>query len=428
MDHQPEKFDEKWARERLTERLVRYAKVETTSDRHGEGRPTTDGQWDLLRMLVDELEKMGISDVELDANGFIIARLPASDRGRGHGGKPAPVIGFMSHVDTAEDVPGKNVQPRIHEYYDGGVIRLEGGVTIDPKDFPDLLQYRGETIITSDGTTLLGADDKAGLAEIMTAAEWLISRDDFPHGEIELIFTPDEETGKGMDMFPLKKLNAQCCYTMDGDGDGVIEAECFYGYLATVTCSGVSIHPGKGRAKLMNAVSIAAAFVAELPRNESPEATDGRYGFFCPEYIKGNISKAHVEILIRDFDYAEIERRIDVLQKIGQAVQALYPGSLVTVEVTKQYKNMKQYLDKEPRVMVYLREAVRLSGAEIVEKSIRGGTDGARLAEMGVPAPNVFTGGANYHSVREWAALPPMVRATRTILNLVRLWHERPEL
>ena len=410
-------IESQWTRETLLDRFLRYVRIETTSDRHANETPSTECQWDLLKLLAGELEALGIRDINLDDYGYLIARIPPTQDAVG-----APTIGFMAHVDTSSDVPGKGVEPILHEDYDGSPIVLEGGTVIDPKEFPDLLKYIGETIITSDGTTLLGADDKAGIAEIMTAAEWIIHHPEFSHGEIEIIFTPDEETGKGLDLFPVEKCRSIYSYTFDGDGNGNVESECFYGYQAVVRFTGISIHPGTARGKLVNAATMASNFVTMLPQNESPEATDGRYGFYLPLEIKGGVADAVLEILIRDFEYSQIERRIETLKNIAQAIEGMFPGGKAEVVIKKQYDNMRTYMDKEPRGMDILREAVRRSGTEPVEKIIRGGTDGARLSEMGIPTPNVFTGGANYHGKREWIVLSLMEKAARTALHLVELW------
>jgi tripeptide aminopeptidase len=379
--------------------------------------PSTECQWDLLNLLREELEALGIQDITLDDHGYLLARIPPTQDA-----EEAPTIGFMAHVDTSSDAPGKGVEPVLHENYDGEPIVLEGGTIIDPKEFPDLSKYVGETIITSDGTTLLGADDKAGIAEVMTAVAWIMDHPEFSHGEIEIIFTPDEETGKGLDLFPVEKCRSIYSYTFDGDGDGNVESECFYGYQAVVRFTGISIHPGTGRGKLVNAATMASNFVTLLPQNESPEATDGRYGFYLPLEIKGGVAEAVLEILVRDFEYSEIERRVEALKRLAEAIEGKFPGGKVDVEIKKQYDNMRAYMDKEPRGMGLLREAVRRAGTDPVEKIIRGGTDGARLSEMGIPTPNVFTGGANYHGKREWIVLSLMEKATRTALNLVDLW------
>lgn len=410
-------IDSRWTRDNLLDRFLRYVRIETTSDRHADTTPSTECQWDLLNLLVKELETLGIRDITLEDHGYIIARIPPTQDA-----SEAPAIGFMAHVDTSSDAPGKGVEPVLHEDYDGSPLVLEGGTVIDPKDFPDLAKYVGETLITSDGTTLLGADDKAGIAEIMTAAAWIMDHPEFSHGEIEIIFTPDEETGKGLDLFPVEKCRSIYSYTFDGDGDGNVESECFYGYQAVVRFTGISIHPGTARGKLVNAATMASNFVTLLPQNESPEATDGRYGFYLPLEIKGGVAEAQLEILVRDFEYSEVERRIETLKSLGKAMEGKFPGGKVDVEIKKQYDNMRAYMDKEPRGMDLLKQAVRRAGTEPVEKIIRGGTDGARLSEMGIPTPNVFTGGANYHGKREWIVLSLMEKAARTVLHLVDLW------
>ncbi len=411
-------IDTQWLTDDVLKRFLRYVRIETTSDREAQKQPSTEGQWELLHLLEQELKELGIQDMELDENGYLIARIPAN------GSEKAPVIGFMAHVDTASEASGKDVQPRIHEKYDGSPILLQEGTVLDPEEFPELLDFKGQTIISSDGTTLLGADDKAGIAEIMTAVTWLIAHPEIPHGEVEILFTSDEETGWGMDRFAPEVLKSIYCYTLDGDGDGNIEGECFYGYLARVRCHGVSIHPGKGRGKLRNAVTMAANFISMLPQNESPEASDGRYGFYMPLTSKGSAAESEIQILLRDFEYPEIERRIETLQSFARTVEARYPGGKVEVEISKQYQNLREYLNKEPRGMKIVKQAVREAGSEVKEKSIRGGTDGARLAEMGIPTPNIFTGGGNYHGVREYTVLEVMVKAVKPVINCIKLWGE----
>ena len=416
------KFSNDWFKWQLLDRFPRYARIHTTSDRHSDALPSTPGQWDLLRLLVDELNSIGVKNVDLTDEGYLIATIPASS-----GFEAAPVVGFMAHVDTVSDAPGENVKPVVHEKYDGTPIILNDGVVIDPAQNEILAGCIGDTIITSDGTTLLGADDKAGVAEIMTAAAWIASNKDFKHGALELIFTPDEETGKGMDKFPAEKLSSRCCYTLDGDVEGTIEAECFHAEKAEVTFSGISIHPGTARGKLVNAVAMAASFVSMLPRNESPEATDERYGFYLPLEIEGTAEKANVTVLLRDFEKAEVERRVDGLRSFASAVEAQYPGGKVEVAVDVQYLNMREYLDQDPDVVGLLKKAVQNAGIEPEEKIIRGGTDGARLSAIGVPTPNIFTGGNSYHSRGEWAALSVMVKAAQVIIHLASLWSEHRE-
>lgn len=404
----------------LLDRFLRYVRIHTTSDRNVESIPSTSGQWDLLKLLESELRNLGIVDVDLSDKGYLIARIEPTG-----GGTKSPTIGFMAHVDTVSDVPGEGVKPRVHENYDGSAIELKGGQSVSPETDQELGNRIGDTVITSDGTTLLGADDKAGVAEIITAASWIVNHPEIPHGSVELIFTPDEETGKGMTQFPMEKLKSVCCYTLDGDVEGAVETECFNAEKSTVEFLGVASHPGTARGKLVNAVTMASCFVAMLPRSESPEATDGRFGFYFPLEISGSSESASVVVLIRDFEGSELERRKAGLSSFARSVESQFPGGRVKVKMEKQYTNMNEYLRQRPEVTELLIEAVEKSGIEPVKKIIRGGTDGSRLTEMGIPTPNIFTGGHNYHSRTEWAALGVMARATQVILNLVSLWHEK---
>jgi tripeptide aminopeptidase len=401
----------------LAARLVRYARIETTSDRHVEAIPSTQTQWDLARLLMTELTELGIVDAELDEHCYLIARLPASP-----GLELAPSIGLMAHMDTASDVSGVDVKPRVIESYDGGNILLGAGISLDPADNPDLADHVGDTVIVTDGSTLLGADDKAGLAEVMTLAARLLAHPEIRHGPLELIFTPDEETGKGMNLFPLDRLRSKACYTMDGGKAGEIEAECFTAYAVKAEFKGKVIHIGSARGKLANAVSMAGSFVSMLPRSEAPESTDGWYGYYCPLEISGGLENASVEVFLRDFTQKGMESRIAAVRAIAAAVEAQFPLGSVVLTVTKQYLNMREKLDEAPEVLERVMEAARRAGAEPFIKPIRGGTDGARLTEMGLPCPNVFTGGYNYHSRYEWASVAEMALAVETLVELVRLW------
>ncbi len=407
-----------WLGNDLLERFLRYVEIESTSDRHISTTPSTDCQWDLIRLLVSELKNLGVTDILQDEHGYIIARVPANSAEK----KYAPSIGFMAHVDTSEDAPGKNVKPILHENYQGETIRLKEGYSLSPEQNPDLLLYKGDTIITSDGTTLLGADDKAGIAEIMSALAFMQAYPEIQHGPFEIIFTPDEETGRGMDLFPVHSLTSSYCYTVDGGGVGTIEAECFYAYKADVTIRGIAFHLGYARGRLVNAVTMAATFVSLLPQNESPEATDERFGYYCPLEVKSSMEQATVELYLRDFDAKEMERRIQALNTYAAAVEAAFPGGKVDVKVEKQYINMKDILDQYPKVLGLLSDAIRKAGVEPKMHTIRGGTDGARLTEKGVPTPNLFSGAYNFHSRTEWIPVSGMVKASLTILNLIDLW------
>ncbi len=403
----------------MLSRFLRYAAIETTSDRHIEDIPSTPTQWNLARLLEKELRDLGIADVSLDGHCYLIARLKATK-----GLEKLPAIGLMAHMDTASDVSGANVRPRVIEDYVGQGIVLGSGCVLDPAENPELSEHVGDSIVVTDGSTLLGADDKAGIAIIMTLASILASDPGIEHGPIDLVFTPDEETGKGMNLFPLQSLRAAACYTVDGGKAGEIEAECFNAYSVRADFKGKAIHIGAARGKLANAVAMAASFVSMLPRSESPESTDGWYGYFCPIEISGGLESASVEVFLRDFSRDGMERRIEAARAIAKAVEAQFPQGKVELEVSKQYVNMREKLDERPEVLEKLMEAARRAGAEPFVKPIRGGTDGARLTEMGIPTPNVFTGGYNYHSRYEWASVSEMALAVDTLLELVGLWAE----
>ena len=403
----------------LTERFVRYAKLDTQSDRHIEDIPSTQKQWDLAKLLVAELKDLGIKDVELDDHCYVIARIPAS---KGLEGKPC--VGLMAHMDTASDAPGTNVKPNVIKNYNGGVVELSPGWELDPAKYTDLRDHVGDTIITTDGTTLLGADDKAGVAEIMTFLSLIMADPNFRHGPLEVYFTPDEETGKGMDMFPLAKTKTVACYTLDGGKAAEIEAECFTAYSVHAEFTGQVIHIGAARGKFANAVAMASYFVSMLPRSESPEATDGWYGYYCPIEISGTMEHAIVDVYLRDFSMPGMEKRIEAVKAFAAAVEAQFPLGKVDLNIRKQYLNMKEKLDATPEVLEKLVKAIEQAGAEPVMSPIRGGTDGSRLTEMGIPTPNVFTGGYNYHSRFEWASVNEMALAVLTLLNLAKAWAE----
>ena len=409
--------DVSWFSDDLLGRFLRYVRVHTTSDPHIATTPSTERQFDLARMLASELRDFGVSDVVLDDHCNLVARLPGTVSG-------ATPIGFMAHVDTAPDFSGDGVNPRVHEAYDGGVIALDEEFSLDPEEYPMLTRYKGETVITTDGTTLLGGDDKAGIAEIMSAVKYLIANPDLPRPDLEIIFTPDEETGRGMESFPVDSLRSKFCFTVDGTDEGGIEAECFTAFRVTVTFTGYSIHPGSARGKLANAATMAATFVSMLPRSESPEATDGRFGFYCATEISGSISEATVTVIVRDFEMAEARRRLSYLESLAATVERAFPGGKAGVKSDQQYVNMAEFLKPHPEVLERMEEAIRRTGIEPEIHQIRGGTDGARLSEKGIPTPNLFTGGQNLHGRYEWIAMPAMVRASKSIVNLVQLFAE----
>jgi len=398
-------------------RFIRYAGIGTGSDRHNADTPSTPGQWDLAKALTAELKGLGISDVSLTDHCYVIARIPASP-----GKEGATPIGFLAHMDTHGDVPGDNVKPILVENYDGKIIHLEGGAALDPVSDPDLAAHKGRALIHTDGSTLLGADDKAGIAAIVGAAEFLLTHPEIPHGPMELIFSPDEETGKGLPEFPLKSIKSQICYTLDGGPLGELEWECFNAWKADIKFTGISMHLGTARGTMVNAALMAATYAAMLPRSESPEATDDYFGYYCPLSIQGDIENAALEVFIRDFDRKSGERRLAALDIFARAVEAQFPGGKAEVSSKVQYLNMKEKINARPESVDKLRQAFLNTGVEMKEKPIRGGTDGSRLTEMGIPTPNIFTGGRNYHSRQEWLSVPEMETACRLVVELARLW------
>ncbi|MDR0623548.1 MAG: peptidase T [Treponema sp.] len=410
-------FDVRLIEELLVPRFLKYVRYWTESDRHIKETPSTGGQWDLARALAEELKDLGLTGVELTDHCYVIARIPPSP-----GKEAVPAAGFLAHIDTASDVSGRDVRPRLVRNYDGEKIPLSGGLFLDPAADAELAAQKGKDIIHTDGTTLLGADDKAGVAEIMGAVEYLLSHPAICHGPVEIIFSPDEETGKGLPEFPLERIRSKVCYTLDGGPQGELEAECFNAWKADVTFQGKVIHIGAARGRFANAALMAATFAVSLPRSESPEATDGYFGYYCPMEIKGDLEKASLEVFLRDFDRAGMDRRLAALEAIAKTVEAQFPGGKVTVEAQNQYYNMKEKIDQFPEVLEVLKKAALNTGVEFRFKPIRGGTDGSRLTELGIPTPNIFTGGRNFHSPLEWVSVPEMVRACILVIELIRLW------
>ncbi|MDR3193201.1 MAG: peptidase T [Treponema sp.] len=400
----------------IVPRFLRYVAYWTTSNRRVEETPSTPGQWELAKALTEELRGLGVNDVELTDHCYVIARLPGTK-----GKENAAVVGFMAHMDTAEDVSGKDVKARYVKSYDGEKIQLAGGLALDPKDDPDLAAHKGKGLIHADGTSLLGADDKAGIAEIMAVLEYLLRHPGIGHGPLEIIFTPDEETGKGLPEFPLDRIRSVACYTLDGGPLGELETECFNAYRAEISFKGKAIHIGTARGILANAVSMAAAYAAMLPRSESPESTDAYYGYYCPMEIQGSLESARLEVFLRDFDREGMRRRVSALEAFARAVEAQFPPGKVTVETRLQYLNMREKIEAQPELMGTLKRAFENAGVEPRLKPIRGGTDGSRLTELGIPTPNIFTGGRNYHSRLEWVSVPEMAAACRVLIELIKL-------
>jgi tripeptide aminopeptidase len=406
----------------VTERFLRYVVIDTQSDPDSKACPSTEKQKDLGRLLVSELQEMGISDAHLDPYGYVYATIPANTD------KKVPVICFCSHMDTSPDCTGKDVKPQIVRNYRGGNIVLPADPTqvIRSAEHPALNDQIGSDIVTSDGTTLLGADNKAGLAEIMDAAHFLIQNPQIKHGAIKILFTPDEEIGRGVDKVDLKKLGADFAYTIDGETAGNIEDETFSADGATITIEGVSTHPGFAKGKMEHAIKIASAIIDRLPKDTcSPESTEDKEGFLHPISISGALEKATIGFIVRDFTDEGLKQKEALLEGIVKEVMKGYPRSTYRMEVRPQYRNMKQVIDLHPEIVDYAVEAVRRAGLKPVKSSIRGGTDGSRLSFMGLPCPNIFAGEHAFHSRLEWVSVQDMEKAVQTIVHLAMIWEER---
>ena len=418
----------------VTERFLRYVVIDTQSDPTSPTCPSTEKQKNLGRVLAAELQAMGLGDAHLDEHGYVYATIPANTD------KQVPVICFCSHMDTSPDCTGANVKPQLVKNYQGGDIVLlpdiaeiagmQGGRVEAPviraADHPALADQIGHDIITTDGTTLLGADNKAGLAEIMDAAQFLIDNPRIKHGTIKILFTPDEEIGRGVDKVDLKKLGAAFAYTMDGESAGHIEDETFSADGATITIEGVSTHPGFAKGKMEHAIKIAAAIVERLPKDTcSPETTEGKEGFLHPIGISGALEKATIGFIVRDFTDEGLKEKEALLESIVKDVMKNYPRSTWRMEVQPQYRNMKQVIDRHPEIVDYAIEAIRRAGLTPVRGSIRGGTDGSRLSFMGLPCPNIFAGEHAFHSRLEWVSRQDMEKAVQTIVHLAMIWEER---
>jgi tripeptide aminopeptidase len=413
-------------KESVLDRFLRYVKIETRSEEDSKTFPSTDKQWDLLRLLHEELLGMGLKDVTIDEHGYVFATVP-SNLPPEHAMK-VPVIGFISHVDTSPAITGTNVKPQVHKNYQGGDIVLPGDHTqvIHASEYPNLeKRYIGMDIVTSDGTTLLGADDKAGVAEIMTAVDMFLQNPDIPRGTIKVGFTPDEEIGKGADHFDVKRFGADFAYTMDGGPLGEIEFESFNAFAANVTIEGVGVHPGYAKGKLVNAIRILGDFITRLPRELSPEMTEGREGYLHPYVVDGQAEAVRLRILLRDFDMEGIEKQQKLLRDIASEVQQLHPKAGIAVEFKESYRNMRYQVEQEPRLVQYAEEAIKRTGIEPHQTLIRGGTDGSRLSYMGLPCPNLYAGGEAFHSQREWVPVQVMEKASETIIRLAEIWAER---
>ena len=401
--------------------FLRYVRIDTQSDPTSTTYPSTAKQLDLSRLLVQELRELGLADATLSEHGYVFATLPATVA------HPTPVVGLLAHVDTSDAVSGANVQPLLHEGYDGGRIELPGdpSALLDPSTAPDLAHHVGHTIVTSDGTTLLGADDKAGVAEIMAAAAYLVRHPEVPHGTVRIAFTVDEEVGSGVAHFDLATFGADVAYTLDGSRAGEIEDETFSAIQATVTIRGHSVHPGSAKGRLVNPIKLVARLIERLPADSlSPETTEGREGFVHPLRLEAGAEEARLVFIVRDHDDAKLLEHESLLRRLADEIAAEEPRAQVRFDSVVQYRNMKAAIDRLPRAVTAAEEAIRRAGLEPRREIIRGGTDGSRLSELGLPTPNLFTGGHDYHSCREWICVQDMGAATATIVQLVQVWAE----
>lgn len=406
----------------VTERFLRYVTIDTQSDPESPASPSTEKQKDLGRVLAAELKEMGVADAHLDDYGYVYGTIPANTD------KKVPVICFCSHMDTSPDCSGKDVKPQMVKNYRGGDITLPGDPSqvIRFAEHPALKNQIGNDIITTDGTTLLGADNKAGVAEIMDAAHFFINNPQVKHGTIKILFTPDEEIGRGVDNVDLKKLGADFGYTMDGESAGCVEDETFSADGATITINGVSAHPGYAKDKMEHAIKIAAAIVERLPKEGcSPETTSGKQGFLHPIGIDGALEQATLSFIVRDFTEEGLKEKEILLEGIVKDVMKDYPRSTYKFEVKEQYRNMKQVIDRHPHILEYAIEAIRRAGLRPMRTAIRGGTDGSRLSFMGLPCPNIFAGEHAFHSRLEWVSRQDMEKAVQTIVHLAMIWEEK---
>lgn len=401
----------------LKERFLKYVGFDTQSDPESETFPSTARQLVLLNHLAEEMLSLGLTEVEVDANGYATGTIPSTP-----GYEDRPVIGFISHVDTSPDMKGSDIRPRIVENYDGGDIALNDSLAMRVADFLELSFFRGHTLITTDGTTLLGADDKAGIAEIMTAAEYLMAHPEIAHGKIRIGFTPDEEIGRGVDFFDVERFGAKFAYTMDGGFEGELEYENFNAASARIAIQGRNIHPGYAKDKMINALCVACEIQSLLPSEQRPEHTEGYEGFYHLVGLSGTVENASMEYIVRDHSREKFEAKKDYLTRVVALLAEKYGEGVIDLQLKDQYYNMREMVEPYPEVIAKAEQAMREAGVTPVVRPIRGGTDGARLSYMGLPCPNLFTGGMNFHGKFEYCSLDTMRKAMQTIINLVRLW------
>lgn len=405
----------------IIERFTSYVKIDTQSNEDSETCPSTPGQWDLLHKLEKELKSIGMEDVTLDENGYLMASLPSNTD------KHVPTIGFLAHVDTATDFTGKNVNPQLVENYDGGDILLNDSlhITLSPKEFPNLENYKGHTLITTDGTTLLGADNKAGIAEIMTAMAYLIQHPEIKHGKVRVAFTPDEEIGRGPHKFDVEAFQAQYAYTVDGGRLGELEYESFNAAGAKITIKGSNIHPGSAKGKMINSIKIGMELQNKLPAEEAPEYTEGYEGFYHLLSMSGDVEQTKMNYIIRDHDKEKFEAKKANLEKIVNELKQKYGENSIILEISDQYYNMKDKIEPVKHIVDIAYEAMKDLNIEPIIQPIRGGTDGSQLSFMGLPTPNIFTGGENFHGKYEYISVDNMEKATQVIIGITKLFEEK---
>ncbi|MBP3534367.1 MAG: peptidase T [Alistipes sp.] len=403
----------------LKERFLKYVAIDTQSSEESETFPSTGKQWTLLNLLVEEMKALGLTEVSIDKYGYAMGTIPASE-GCGN----APVIGFLAHVDTSPDMSGENVRPRIIDNYDGSDIVLNNALTMRVADFPELKNFVGHTLIHTDGTTLLGADDKAGVAEIMTAAEYLLVHPEIKHGKIRIGFTPDEEIGRGVDFFDVKAFGADFAYTMDGGYEGELEYENFNAASAKIAIQGRNVHPGYAKNKMINAIEVACELNSLIPATERPQYTEGYEGFYHCVGLNGTVEQATISYIIRDHDADKFEQKKVWMWSVVDLLKKKYGEQVLTLTLKDQYYNMRKMVEPHPQVIELAKRAMTEAGVAPIVRPIRGGTDGARLSFMGLPCPNIFAGGMNFHGKFEYCSLDSMQRAMQVIVNLARLWAE----
>ena len=406
--------------EKLTERFLRYVAVDTQSDEQSESQPSAEKELTLLKMLRDELTALGV-EASLDEWGYVMATIPSNIE------ENVPAIGFIAHVDTSPDASGKDVKPQIIPDYDGSAVALKGieGLMLDPKDFPELLNHKGETLITTDGTTLLGADDKAGVAEIMDAVQYIVSHPEFKHGKICIGFTPDEEIGRGVVKFDVEKFGADFGYTMDGGEVGELEFENFNASSAHLRIQGRNVHPGYAKGKMLNAIRIAEEFDSLLPKEQKPEYTEGYDGFLHLISFQGTVEECETSYIIRDHDGAKLEAKKETMRLCANFINARYGEGTVTLTIKDQYRNMREMVEPHRHIIEKAQKAMEMAGIKPRIQPIRGGTDGANLSFRGLPCPNIFAGGLNFHGKFEWVTVENMEKASKVIINLIALFADK---